>query len=455
MSEDHDETDTAPDSRGWGPDSAEPVGAIIADRYSLHHIVGEGGMGQVFAGEHVALGLPVAVKLLHRAVAKDDESVRRLRHEGLALRQITHPHVVKVLDFGEHEGRFYLVMEYVEGRSLGSRIDDSELLPIAEVIRVAAQIADALQAVHDAGVVHRDLKPDNVLFTDRRSEALEIKLVDFGLAHVESPLDLETLTQTGSFAGTPQYMSPEQCRSLKVGPATDLYALGCLITEMLQRAPVFRAATPIDIITKQLFSPPPPLRRPEGAEPVPELLERLRVQLLAKLPEQRPASAKEVRDRLLALEDPQRVAELLPARSGAHLTGRAERSPTWRPDARDAAELATHRGVVALVTTTGLALDESVVTALEAHGLSAVRCAPDALPPNAVSVVLDVGDDVDRAHEWLRSEKPPTVVCVRTPSIAALRSLIAEGAAAVHAHPVDASRLVRTLQGVTRRASRS
>src|SRR5690606_7417818 len=162
---------------------------------------------------------------------------------------------------------------------------------------IGDQVLSALQAAHELGIVHRDLKPENVMLCrGAAAPGQEIdlcaKVSDFGLAHVEDPRDnLPTLTQRDAVAGTPSCMSPEQCRSLAVGPSTDLYAFGCLLACMLQGDPPFDGSSPIDVISKQMFAEPPPLERPDGLEPVPPLLERLRLELLAKKAHKRPATA--------------------------------------------------------------------------------------------------------------------------------------------------------------------
>src|SRR6185503_11809048 len=149
-----------------------------------------------------------------------------------------------------------------------------------------------------------------------------VKVVDFGLAHVDDHRDTgPTLTHADVVSGTPEFMSPEQCRSLAVGPSTDIYAIGCLLTDMLQRAPPFQGNA-VEVMTQQMFVPPPPLKRPPDTEPVPPLLERLRLSLLAKDPDQRPADAREVKRLLLGATSPEATAQRLPARKSEVLTGR-------------------------------------------------------------------------------------------------------------------------------------
>src|SRR5262249_50324119 len=157
-----------------------------------------------------------------------------------------------------------------------------------QVRAILLDLCDAFEAAHARGIVHRDLKPENILLTESNGKRTA-KVVDFGLAHVELPYEEgPTLTKPDTMAGAPQYMSPEQCHSLRVGPSTDLYAMGCVLTALLQGQPPFKGKTSIEIIAAHLFLPPPPLSRPSEAEPVPAELERLRLDLLAKEPERRP-----------------------------------------------------------------------------------------------------------------------------------------------------------------------
>ncbi len=281
-------------------------GTIIAGKYELLRELGVGGSGTVFQARHLGLESDVAVKIIHPSLIGDELSLRRFRREARAAFYLRHPNIVRVLDFGE-EPLPHIVMEYVQGTSLGEFLSDLALPPpLTLVAGVSRQILSALEAAHTKNIVHRDLKPDNVLLLAGADGKLsEAKVVDFGLAHFEDERDAgPTLTHDGVIAGTPAYMSPEQCRSLVVGPASDLYAFGCLLTELLQLSTPFGDAPSALLLSQQMFMPPPKLRRPEGSEPVSEALEELRLALLAKHAHQRPQSAAHVRELLdAALED--------------------------------------------------------------------------------------------------------------------------------------------------------
>ncbi len=436
------------------PETPEDLtGVVLQGRYRLDRILGTGGMGKVFLGHHLTLDVPIAVKLMHRSVAAVRENVLRFGREAQATSRLQHRNVVRVLDFGEAFGLLFIVMEFLAGETLASYASRaSRLLPLDDVVDILTQVLTALEVAHELGIVHRDLKPENIFLMSEIGGARVVKVVDFGLAHVDDATGTETLTKADAVAGTPLYMSPEQCRSLAVGPSTDLYAIGCILTELLQGEPPFLASTPMDILTKQLFMPPPPLRRPPTAEPVPLLLERLRNDLLAKSPERRPASATDAKARLEEAMSPERTEAILPGRQGQ--TGyldRTARLPRWsnpapplsEPAASDAPQA---RVFFATLSPGSAAIDDSLQVGLLSSGIALTRS-----EQSADLVVLDAGDDLAGAERWLRDRAGAlAIVCVKNAGADGLGRLIAAGAADVVAHPVaiDAlhKRVVRVLK---------
>src|SRR5688572_26918280 len=206
----------------------------------------------------------VAIKVLHREMTTYPEIVARFEREAVAAGRIEHPHVAAATDFGKlDDGSFYLILEYVEGRSLGSVIDSDGPLPQGRALTIARQIADALSAAHAAGIVHRDLKPDNVMLIEREGFADWVKVLDFGIAklHIEEtdPERSQPLTQMGTVFGTPQYMSPEQGQGHTVDARADLYTLGIILYEMLAGKLPFHADDLVVLITRHITEPPPPL----------------------------------------------------------------------------------------------------------------------------------------------------------------------------------------------------
>ncbi|MEM9861728.1 MAG: protein kinase [Myxococcota bacterium] len=213
------------------------VGALVGN-YRVEALVGSGGMGAVYRGEHQEIGTRVAIKVLHPEVAQDDDAVARFIREAKTSSAIGSPHLPRYFDFGRlADGRTYAVMDYVEGESLGDRLERVRTLPLADTRAILLQCATALQAAHSAGVVHRDIKPDNIMLTEGNA----VRILDFGIAKVQGASADRTTTQVGSFLGTPVYCAPEQIFGGAPTPQTDLYALACTAYEMLTGTDAFEA----------------------------------------------------------------------------------------------------------------------------------------------------------------------------------------------------------------------
>ncbi|HEY1916773.1 MAG TPA: protein kinase [Streptosporangiaceae bacterium] len=272
-------------------------GQTLGNRYRLDDRIATGGMGEVWAGTDELLGRPVAVKLL-RAVHMDDEQFRiRFRGEARYAASLSHPGIARVYDYGESgedpaafSGVPYLVMELVEGEPLSAALARDGHLSADATLDLVAQAARALGAAHAAGIVHRDIKPGNLLITPDG----KIKITDFGIAR--AALAGAHLTQTGMVMGTAQYVSPEQASALPVSSATDIYSLGVVAYECLAGQPPFTAETPIALALAHVSTPPPAL-----PDSVPAPVTGLVMQMLAKQPGSRPASAELVAERASAL----------------------------------------------------------------------------------------------------------------------------------------------------------
>ncbi|MCX4981777.1 serine/threonine-protein kinase [Streptomyces sp. NBC_00572] len=255
---------------------------LVADRYRLHVCIGRGGMGEVWQATDEVLGRDVAVKLM-LAHGTDPSAADRFRLEAQTAARLSHPHVVGVFDFGTWDGKLFLVMELVEGDSLAGSPSDPLILPAERVAVVAAHAAAGLAAAHRQGVVHRDIKPGNLLVDADGT----VKLADFGIARfVDDPS--AALTTTGQIVGTGLYLAPERALGQPASPASDVYSLGCVLYQLLTGRPPFRADTATALLYQHIDTAPVPPGRLGVALP-PEF-ETYLLSLLAKQPEQRPSA---------------------------------------------------------------------------------------------------------------------------------------------------------------------
>nr|WP_279628625.1 serine/threonine-protein kinase [Streptomyces misionensis] len=269
----------------FGHEDEEQV--LIAGRYRLRDTIGQGAMGEVWRAFDETLGRPVAVKLLlpHDS---DHTASSRFRLEAQTAGRLSHPNVVGVLDFGEYEGRLFLVMELVDGGSLDGLLAASGPLPVERVARIASQAAVGLAVAHRQGIVHRDIKPANLLLgTDDT-----LKIGDFGIARfLDDPS--AALTATGQIVGTSLYLAPERALGRTAGPASDVYSLGCVLYQLLTGRPPFQADSPLAVLHQHLDATPAPPR--QLRTDLPPAFENYLLGLLAKEPEGRP-TAEEVAD---------------------------------------------------------------------------------------------------------------------------------------------------------------
>ncbi|MFE4617605.1 serine/threonine-protein kinase [Streptomyces sp. NPDC056747] len=255
---------------------------LVADRYRLHVCIGRGGMGEVWQATDEVLGRPVAVKLM-LGHGSDPSAGDRFRLEAQTAARLSHPHVVGVFDFGTWDGKLFLVMELVEGDSLASNPSAPTVLPPERVAVVAAHAAAGLAAAHRQGVVHRDIKPGNLLVDAEGT----VKLADFGIARfVDDPSG--ALTTTGQIVGTGLYLAPERALGQTASSASDVYSLGCVLYQLLTGNPPFRADTATALLYQHIDTAPMPPGRLGVA--LPPAFETYLLSLLAKQPEQRPSA---------------------------------------------------------------------------------------------------------------------------------------------------------------------
>src|SRR4051812_4526041 len=243
----------------------------LADRYTIERLLGEGGMATVHLAEERKHQRKVAIKVLRQELCASVGAERFMREIGIAAR-LSHPHLLPLIDSGESGGSLYYVSPYVPGGSLRDRLKREKRLTIDDTLRIAQEVGAALDYAHRNGFVHRDVKPENILFAD--DHAL---LSDFGIAHVATPQGGPPLTLGGLALGTPEYMSPEQASGeTQIGTPGDIYGLGCVVYEMLAGEPPFRGSTPRATMAKQVTEKPRPVRtlRPECPGGIERVLEK-------------------------------------------------------------------------------------------------------------------------------------------------------------------------------------
>jgi eukaryotic-like serine/threonine-protein kinase len=259
----------------------EPAGRPRGGRYRMEALLATGGMGEVWAARDLLLDRAVAVKVLGPAFAGDGRAAERLRREARAAGRLEHPNIARVLDLGEDGGRPYLVMELLEGESLAERISRDGAMAPAEAARVVAAVADALEAAHRAGVVHRDVKPGNVFLGADGS----VKVLDFGIASAAG----EAALTTGDLIGTAAYLAPERALGHRATPAADVYALGVVLYELLAGRRPFEAASDIELAMAHVHAHPTPLA--QAAPGTPSFLVAACEQAMSRDPSSRPSSA--------------------------------------------------------------------------------------------------------------------------------------------------------------------
>ncbi len=271
-------------------------GTIVGERYKLVRKIGEGGLAAVWEAEHLTLGSRIAVKFLHRTGPMQSEPSQRFLREARVAASVRHRNVVEIVDFGFAEGEIpYMVMEFLEGRSLGAYLEEKGRLPFDEAARIIAGTLRGLAAVHAAGLVHRDIKPDNVFLVDDPEEGFYPKLVDFGLSRRAGRSDM---TAEGTLMGTPQYMSPEQAMGqTDLDARADIYAVGVVLYELVSGIVPFDSDSLADILTSVVHTPPKPLR--ELVPDVPEKLAFVVETAMAKDREHRFVDARAMRNSLI------------------------------------------------------------------------------------------------------------------------------------------------------------
>ena len=287
------------------------IGSIVGDRYRVVSRIGVGGMGAVYRAEHTMMRRDLAIKVLLPEFSGKDEFARRFEREAESASRLQHPNIITVTDFGRTSGgSLFLAMEFLAGDSLSLVIRGGPL-PRARALNVIRQILHGLEHAHAAGVVHRDLKPDNIMLVERDGQPDVVKILDFGIAKVTEPMSGggaggTALTQAGMIFGTPEYLSPEQALAEVVDPRADIYAAGVILFEMLAGRKPFVSEDKVKLISMHLAHAPPRLREANPNVEVPVALEQVVLQALEKSRENRFASATAF---LQALDDAEAIAD--------------------------------------------------------------------------------------------------------------------------------------------------
>jgi serine/threonine-protein kinase len=379
-------------TKGMPGDTLTPdgmAGTVLGEKYRLLRVIGSGAMGHVYQAEHIGLGRSVAVKLLRTAQLSNPQSLDRFRHEALAASRINHPNAIAIFDFGvTPDGLPYLVMELLRGRTLASIIAEQPLVA-ARAVRVGAQVLSAIEEAHGCGVIHRDLKTENVIVETLRDGTDFVKVLDFGIARfADQPED-------GVAAGTPEYMAPEQIRGVDVSFAADIYAVGIMIFEMIVGHTPFAGGTIPVVLDRHLFEAPVAPR--QIVPTCPEALNAVVMKALEKESNRRFANAQDMREALLASLGGAQATRTCPS---CH-----ERMPrearTCPACGADVTGVGARPLPLQVAGSGGMAFSASLGTGTQQPAPSAATQQPAPAPVQAPSRATRLTSDISRSNEVL------------------------------------------------------
>ncbi|HET9753957.1 MAG TPA: serine/threonine-protein kinase, partial [Myxococcales bacterium] len=288
---------------GFSSRQRDPLlGHVVAGRFKLEEMIGQGGMGTVYRARHLALDRVVCLKMLRPALLEDPTVVGRFEREAKAASRLNHANSIQVLDFGRNEsdGTLFIAMEYVQGKDLRVVLRDEWPLPETRLCNIMAQVLAALGEAHAHNVVHRDLKPENIMVEQRSDHTDFVTVLDFGIAKILDS-DLPGLTRSDVVCGTPQYMAPEQATGTQLDARCDLYAVGVILYQMATGHLPFDGQNSMEVLTRHVNEPPVPPRQRAPSAPISAAMEALILRALAKDPAARPQTAEQFRQLLLAV----------------------------------------------------------------------------------------------------------------------------------------------------------
>jgi serine/threonine-protein kinase len=431
-------------------------GDVIAERFRIEGVLGEGGMGVVYEATQINLDRVVALKVLLPEYWYREDARMRFQREAMVAAALHHPNAVTIFDFGEDQKRLFLAMERLRGETLRSELSketNAQGLPLPRAVEITAQIASVLVAAHQMELVHRDLKPENIFLepTDRGVE--RVVVVDFGLAFIQNRQDVGRMTRDGILSGTPTYISPEQVRAKGVGPAADVYSLGCVLHEMVTGVVPFSGDDEFEIISRHVYTPVTPPRDAFPDRNIPPSLDALVVDMLAKDQDRRPTPAQVI----------ERLAPI-----GADASARERGHDTWRHLDRESRMVSAPRGTLDKPTLTDVeigyarsktlavigSLEEPVKRALATNGLRAVeRTATEARVEGAVAVFAP-GASLEQLAE-LAGAGLPVLTDAESADMGRISELLAIGIDDVVPLPHQGEELARKVWRAIRKSKRS
>jgi len=418
---------------------AKMIGRVVAGRYRIVDLIGQGGMGSVYRAEHLALGRDVAVKMVHDEVAGRPTVAERFRREAVILGKLRHERAVHIYDFGIDKGTLYIVMELVPGRTVDMIVSQEGRFLPERVIAVGDAVCAVLETAHAEGIVHRDIKPSNIMLVPRGDEE-RVKVLDFGMAALREEGQAR-LTHDGQIFGTPAYMSPEQAQGRTLDGRSDLYSLGCVLYELATGHPPFSEAGAMQLLMAHAYRAPLPPRKLVG-DSVPAGLEAVILRAMAKLPALRFPDARAMREALAAALTAVPASEATRAAKPVRHAAPPQKDPHFVPVTGEESvtgAIAVHETLDGVSAGVGTALGGM------GHDVTNVIAGDDVSAYGALVVVGNRRDDaLAIAHAFARSpHAPPVLLAGPEDDLALMTRAIEVGIHDYVPLPLDASDLAK------------